>query len=145
RSRSENSPRKSLRRLSLSIVPDRLLDPKLTDEANFNHSGYVNSQNRYSSSEYFHVLIQPPLYHEEIRILCAISTNRITGPIIYKGTLDAQRYINEILNPFCVNLESTEERFGYFMQDSATSVVYANNPHDLEALKQNIREVIYNI
>jgi hypothetical protein len=25
------------------------------------------------------------------------------------------------------------------------SVVYANNPHDLEALKQNIREVIYNM
>jgi hypothetical protein len=25
------------------------------------------------------------------------------------------------------------------------SVVYANNPHDLEALKQNIREAIYNI
>jgi hypothetical protein len=25
------------------------------------------------------------------------------------------------------------------------SVVYANNPHDLEALKQNIREAVYNI
>jgi hypothetical protein len=25
------------------------------------------------------------------------------------------------------------------------SVVYAKNPHDLEALKQNIREEIYNI
>jgi hypothetical protein len=25
------------------------------------------------------------------------------------------------------------------------SVVYDNNPHDLEALKQNIREAIYNI
>jgi hypothetical protein len=25
------------------------------------------------------------------------------------------------------------------------SVVYANNPHDLEALNQNIREAIYNI
>jgi hypothetical protein len=25
------------------------------------------------------------------------------------------------------------------------SIVYANNPHDLEALKQNIREAVYNI
>jgi uncharacterized protein (DUF1015 family) len=25
------------------------------------------------------------------------------------------------------------------------SVVYANNPHDLEALKQNVSEAIYNI
>jgi hypothetical protein len=25
------------------------------------------------------------------------------------------------------------------------SVVYANDPHDLEALKQNIREAIYNV
>jgi trehalose-6-phosphate synthase len=25
------------------------------------------------------------------------------------------------------------------------SVAYANNPHDLEALKENIREAIYNI
>jgi hypothetical protein len=25
------------------------------------------------------------------------------------------------------------------------SVVYANNPHDQESLKQNIREAIYNI
>jgi hypothetical protein len=25
------------------------------------------------------------------------------------------------------------------------SVVYASNPHDVEALKQNIREAIYNI
>jgi hypothetical protein len=105
-----------------------------------------------------------------------------------EGTLDAQRYNNEILNPFFVNLAPAEERFDYFMQDGATphtaketipalrgvfgeinredriiskglwptgspcdfylwgklkSVVYDNNPHDLEALKQNIPEAIY--
>jgi hypothetical protein len=91
-------------------------------------------------------------------------------------------------------LAAAEEKFGYFMQDCATShmakeamralsgvsgefngedrivskclwllksqdlspcefylwgklksVVYANNPHNLDALKQNIREAIYNI
>jgi hypothetical protein len=31
--------------------------------------------------------------------------------------MHALRYINEILNPFFVNLAPGEERFGYFMQD----------------------------
>jgi hypothetical protein len=38
----------------------------------------------------------------------------------YEGTFDAQRSINEILNPFFVNLATAEEKFGYFMQRSAT-------------------------
>jgi hypothetical protein len=48
-------------------VHDGLLDPKLrffTDEANFNLSGYVNSQNnRHWSNENPHVLIELPLYN----------------------------------------------------------------------------------
>jgi hypothetical protein len=31
--------------------------------------------------------------------------------------LDTERYINEILNPFFINLAPAEEIFGYFMQD----------------------------
>jgi hypothetical protein len=34
--------------------------------------------------------------------------------------LDAERYINEIINPFFVNLAPAEERYGYFMQDGVT-------------------------
>jgi hypothetical protein len=44
----------------------------------------------------------------------AISAYRIIGLISYKGTLDAQ-----ILDQFFV-LSHAEERFGYFMQDSAS-------------------------
>jgi hypothetical protein len=48
---------------------------------------------------------------------CVIRANHIIGPIFYEWTLDAQRYINEILNPFFVNLVPAEERFGYLIQD----------------------------
>jgi hypothetical protein len=159
---------------------DGLLDPKLTIftyDANCNLSGHVNSKNNgYWRSENSHALIQLPLYEQKVGVCCAISANRIIGPIFYEETLDAQRYINGILNP------PAEERFGYCMQDGATphtaketilalrgvfgelngedriitkglwpprspdlnpcdfyfwgklkSVVYANNPHDLEA------------
>jgi hypothetical protein len=34
---------------------------------------------------------------------------------------------------------------GFYLWGELRSVVHANNPHDLEALKQNIREAIYNI
>jgi hypothetical protein len=33
----------------------------------------------------------------------------------------------------------------FYLWGKLKSVVYANNPHDLEALKQNICETIYNI
>jgi hypothetical protein len=42
------------------------------------------------------------------------------GPIFSEGILHSQRYINEILNPFFVNLAPAEERFSYFIQDGAT-------------------------
>jgi hypothetical protein len=38
-----------------------------------------------------------------------VCANCIIGPIVYEGTLDAQQYINEILNPFFVNLAHAED------------------------------------
>jgi hypothetical protein len=35
--------------------------------------------------------------------------------------------------------------YGCYLWGNLKSVIYAKNPHDLEALKQNIREAIYNI
>jgi hypothetical protein len=109
----------------INHVHDGLLDPKLTfftDEANFNLSGYVNSQNnKYWSSENPQKPNSTSPYDQMVGVWCAISTNCITGPICYEGPIDAQRYINEILNPVFVNLAPAEEILGYFMQDSATA------------------------
>jgi hypothetical protein len=69
-------------------------------------------------SENPHVLIQLSLNDHKIGFRCAISANSTIGPIVYEGTLDADRNIHEILSPFCINL--AEERFGYFIQDGAT-------------------------
>jgi hypothetical protein len=81
----------------------------------------VNSQNnRYWCSENPHALIQLPFYDQKIVALCAIRASRIIGLTFYEGTHDAERYSNEILNPFFVNLAPAEERFGYFMQEGAT-------------------------
>jgi hypothetical protein len=33
----------------------------------------------------------------------------------------------------------------FYLWGKLLSIVYANNPHDLEALKQNIPEAMYNI
>jgi hypothetical protein len=35
-----------------------------------------------------------------------------SGSIFYEGTADAQRYVNEILNPFFITLPTAEEKFG---------------------------------
>jgi hypothetical protein len=96
----------------ISHVHEGIIDPKLaffTDEANFNVLGYVISQsNRYLSSENPRALIQLPLYDQKAYDV-SISANCIFGPIFYEGILDAQRYINQILNSFFFNLAPAEE------------------------------------
>jgi hypothetical protein len=41
-----------------------------------------------------------PLHDERIGVWCAISTCRIIGPIFYDSTLNAARYVNNILSSF---------------------------------------------
>jgi hypothetical protein len=74
----------------------------------------------YWSSENLRVLIQLPLYDQKMGVRCGTDENRIIGLTFYEGTLDAQQYINEMLNSFFVNLAPAEGRFSNFMQDSTT-------------------------
>jgi hypothetical protein len=99
-------------------VHDGLLEPKLTfltDEANFNLSGYINSQNNsYWSSENSPVIIRLPFTAKNQA--CDV---RLAQTASLEGTLDAED-TNEIFNPIFVKLAPAEERFGYLMQDGAS-------------------------
>lgn len=91
-----------------------------TDEAWFYKKGYLNSQNtRIWSSENPHVINEESLHPEKIGVWAAISQRRIIGPIFFQGTLTAQRYRTEILQPFVNQLHDDELQNAYFQQDGA--------------------------
>jgi len=114
------------------------IDPNLlffSDEAWFHLSGYINSQNnRYWSTENPHQLHEIPLHDQKVGVWCAISRTRIVGPIFFHDTVNSQRYINNILNPFFGELTDYEKQNGTFQQDNATA-------HTAHASIAAIREV----
>jgi hypothetical protein len=78
----------------------------------------VNSQNNwYRSAENPRFIHKLPLHDETIGVWYAISAHRITGPIFYDDTVNAARYVNNILSPFFAKL--TEEE-GYTVISSRT-------------------------
>jgi hypothetical protein len=54
-------------------------------------------------------------------VWCAISVCRIIGPISYNDTVNAARYVNNILSPSFTELTEEERQNGVFQQDSATA------------------------
>jgi hypothetical protein len=89
----------------LQNVHDGIVDPQLlfmTDEAWFYVSGLVNVQNvRIWSDDNPHAIHQVPLLSEKMGVWCAPSPRRIT--------VNSDRYVNDILNPF-FNQLTAEER-----------------------------------
>lgn len=114
-------------------VHDGSLDPGLTfftDEAWFTLRGRVNSQNnRYWSQENPHDFHELPLHDSKIGVWCAVSENRILGPIFYEETINSDRYVRLILTPFFEQLVEEEKLHRHFMQDNATAHT-ANNSMD---------------
>jgi hypothetical protein len=93
-----------------------------SDEAWFEMSGYVNSQNmRMWSAENPHFYTQTPLHPQKIGVWLGMSRRRLVGPIFFRGTLTAERYRNEILQEFINQLDDEELHEGYFQQDGATA------------------------
>ena len=100
--------------------PDILKVTWFTDEAWFHLSGYVNSQNtRVWASENPHVFHESPLHSEKVGVWCAISGERIIGPIFFEETVNTVAYKN-IFTDFVNQLDDMELTQGYFQQDGAT-------------------------
>jgi hypothetical protein len=61
------------------------------------------------------------LHSEKLGELCAVSPRRIIGPLFFHETVNYNRYVNDILNPFFNQLTAEEIQYGYFQQDNATA------------------------
>jgi len=92
-----------------------------SDEAWFNLSGYVNSQNsRIWASENPNAIHEEPLHSEKIGVWCAMFWQCIIGPVFIDATITTAAYM-EIFNTFVNQLDDEELSTGYFQQDGATS------------------------
>jgi hypothetical protein len=94
----------------------------MSDEAWFHVSGNVNAQNsRIWDAENPHVLHQRPLHDIKVGVWCAMSARRVIGPIFFGDTVDTDRHVSDILEPFFQEVTEEETRYGYFQQDSTTA------------------------
>jgi hypothetical protein len=73
----------------------------LSNEAWISLCGEVNSQNnRYCSANNLRLIHKLSFHDEKIGERCAINACSIIGHIIYDDTVNAARYLNNILSPF---------------------------------------------
>ncbi|PSN47189.1 hypothetical protein C0J52_07875, partial [Blattella germanica] len=110
----------------LQSMNDGCLDPQTlfcTDEAWFHLSGFMNSQNQrhWASKNPHHNIVETRRHETKIAVWCAISGSRIVGPLFHAPDL----------NP-C----------DFYLWGNLKGKVYANNPHTLDELKENIRQKI---
>lgn len=111
-----------------------------TDEAWFNLSGYVNSQNRRIwCAENPHEYVQKPLHSQKIGVWCAISKRRIIGPIFFNDNVNSDLYLDHIIHPFIGELNEEERESAWFQQDGATA--HTSNK-SLRVLRQHFGERI---
>ena len=122
----------------LQHIVDGIVNPHLlifSDEAWFHLSGHVSSQNhRYWSTENPRLIHEVPLHDQKIGVWCAVTAERIIGPIFFDDTINSDRYRRNILEPFFQQLTDDELRYAYFQQDSATAHTAHNSLQDIEAV-----------
>jgi hypothetical protein len=125
----------------LRNVHDGIIDPDLfflSDEAWFHVSGNVNAQNsRIWDTENPYVLHQRPLHDIKVGVWRAVSARRVIGPIFLGDTVNSNRYVSDILEPFFQELTEQETRYGYFQQDRATAYTALNSMQRLRDVFDN--------
>jgi hypothetical protein len=89
---------------------DDILDHTFfSDEAWIHLDGYVNSQNyRIWSSENPHPTVETTLHLIKVGVWMAMSRQRIIGPYFFNFTVNSERYVNNILEPFVNELDDQE-------------------------------------
>ena len=103
-----------------------------TDEAWIHLSGFVNTQTyRIWDTKNPHVIIQSPLHPQKIGVWCAISSQKIIGPIFFTKKINSIRYVR-ILEKFISHIDPEEIENIYFQQDGATAHTAFNTAAHLE-------------
>ena len=107
------------KRFTLNDVNNKLNNTFFSDEAWFHLNGYVNSQNtRIWAANNPHTLHETQLHPQKIGVWCAMSRQRIVGPIFFNTTVTSVVYA-DIIQQFIAMLE-VNERYCWFQQDGAT-------------------------
>ena len=93
-----------------------------SDEAWVYLTGNSNKQNsRVWAIENPHAYEESLLHEQKIGIWCAMSRQRIIGPVFFENTITADRYITDILEPFIAQLTEDEIEYAWFQQDGASA------------------------
>jgi hypothetical protein len=61
---------------------------------------------------------QRTLHDIKVGVWCAVSARRVIGLIFFEDTVNSDRYVSDILEPFFQELTEEETRYSYFRQDS---------------------------
>jgi hypothetical protein len=103
------------------IMNNDILDNTFfSDEGWFHLDGYVNKQNyRIWSGENPHAVRTATLHPVKVGVWLAVSRQRVYGPVFFNFTVNSERYIQYMLQPFLNQLTDQERQIGYFQQDSA--------------------------
>jgi hypothetical protein len=103
----------------------------MSDEARFHLSGHWDTENP-------HAVHKVPLHDQKVGVWCAVSGRRIIGPLFVYDTVNSERYVNNVLEPFFQTLTEEEKRYAYFQQDNAA----VHTSHSMEALREIFGERI---
>jgi hypothetical protein len=68
----------------------------------------------------------------KVGVWCAVSAQRVIGPIFFEDTVNSDRYVSDILEPFFQELTEEETKYGYFQQGSATAHTARNSMQRLQ-------------